>query len=422
MRIPLPYGICGAWCLLLCACGPQQEPQPAPAVQGAPRAALNSGLLPLDAQGRPYRPETEFEIDGPPIEYRQRAEFHDFGLVPLGNVVEHTWTLENTDDQPVRVRRVQPSCGCLTVRSERVDAAGIAIAPGPSVAPDLFELPPGARLAVHIALDTRQVQVKNADKLVHVQVISTSQHRPYLMLEAHIVADSPLQLNPETLELGRVPASAGATARLDLLPVGDTGTLPHELGPLPVGFEARLEQRDLLGRDIWTLTLDAVAPLTIGPLNGEFELRTRRPKEKPRPGTRLLDDPDVEWVAGPSYAIRFQGQAIGDLDVFPPQLVATGKVSSGGFGEATLSALLPGHRLRVTGTRLVLPGGIATHGQLELRALPIDADDSGRASSWKLELVAPANFGPLPLAGKAVLELDDLQFPTHELPFLVRLD
>ncbi|TAJ15790.1 MAG: DUF1573 domain-containing protein [Planctomycetota bacterium] len=382
--------------------------------------ALRSGLLPLDAKGRPHPPEAEFEIEGAPIEYRQRAEFHDFGLVPLGEVAEHTWTLQNTDEVAIRLHKLSPSCSCTTVRAQLLDANG-AVVETPSVAPDLLEIPAQAKIQLVVQMDTREVRVKNADKFVMIQLITSSANRPYVTLEAHIVADSPLQLNPEGLELGRVPASVGAQAKVDLVPVGPTGTVPLEIGPVPAGFEATLERRDVLGRDVWTLTLIAQPPVAAGPLRGAIEVRTRKPKELPPPGQRVLDNPNIEWVPGLAYTIRFAGQGIGDLDVFPVQLVAVGTRANGGSGESVLSSLLAGQRLRVTGTKLVLPGGIATHGELELHATPVDPDDGGRSAQWRLELVAPPDFAPQQLAGTAVIELDDAQFPRYEVPFLVRL-
>jgi hypothetical protein len=394
---------------------------PAQHSQAVGAGALGSGLLPLDAQGRPSPPEAEFEIQGAPREYRQRAEFHDFGLVPLGEVVEHTWTLQNTDEVAIRLHKLSPSCTCTTVRTQLLDASGAVVETPPNVAPDVLEIPAQAKVQFVVQIDTREIRVKNTDKLVMIQLITSSAHRPYLTLEAHIVADSPLQLNPEGLELGRVPASVGATAKLDLVPVGPTGTLPLELGPVPAGFEAQLEHRELVGRDIWTLTLTALPPVAPGPLRGEIEVRTRRPKETPFPGQRVLDDPSIEWEPGLAYHVRFAGQGIGDLDVFPVQLVANGTRAGGGRGEVVLSSLLAGQRLRVTGTKLVLSGGIATHGELAVHALPVDPDDGGRAAQWRLELVAPPGFAPTQLAGTAVIELDDAQFPRHEVPILVRL-
>ena len=52
---------------------------------------------------------------------------------------------------------------------------------------------------------------------------------------------------------------------------------------------------------------------------------------------------------------------------------------------------------------------------------PGDPDDGGGSAQWRLELVAPPDFAPQQLAGTAVIELDDAQFPRYEVPFLVRL-
>jgi hypothetical protein len=388
-----------------------------------PPAPLLQGLLPLDAQGRPYAPEDEFEIDGRPLEYRQRAEFHDFGLVPLGATVEHTWRLQNTDDMALRVHKLTTSCGCTEARLQLLDAAGRAIERPPSVAPDLLEIPAGARVDLNIHIDTRAIHTKNSDKLVQVTLITNSKQRPYSRYEAHLIADSPLQLTPEGFELGRVPANVGASASIDILPVGGSWTVPDAISGVPAGYTARLEAREAGGREYWTIVLDALAPVAPGPLRGEFVLTTKRPKDKPQPGVNPLQYPEVEWVPGLTYTLKLAGQGIGDLDVFPGQLAVRGKRGESARGEVQLASGLPGHRLLVKRARVELPAGVTLSGvPLDVETLPLDPDDSGRTAKWTIALIAPPGFAAPPLAGEVVVELDDLQFPEVRIPFLVRLD
>ena len=41
-------------------------------------------------------------------------ESHNFGEVPEGDKVSHTFKFKNTGSNPLRVSNVKPSCGCTT--------------------------------------------------------------------------------------------------------------------------------------------------------------------------------------------------------------------------------------------------------------------------------------------------------------------
>lgn len=53
------------------------------------------------------------------------AEKHDFGSIPQGTPVNHTFTFKNTGNTPFKIESVKPSCGCTAA-----DYSKDEIAPG----------------------------------------------------------------------------------------------------------------------------------------------------------------------------------------------------------------------------------------------------------------------------------------------------
>jgi hypothetical protein len=48
---------------------------------------------------------------------------HDFGSVPHGSVVDHSFTLFNKTGQPLHINNVRVSCGCTTAWAVKNDVA-----------------------------------------------------------------------------------------------------------------------------------------------------------------------------------------------------------------------------------------------------------------------------------------------------------
>ena len=50
-------------------------------------------------------------------------EIHNFGTLKEGEIVSFSFKFRNTGDGPIRLIKVEPTCGCLTVRYDKEDIA-----------------------------------------------------------------------------------------------------------------------------------------------------------------------------------------------------------------------------------------------------------------------------------------------------------
>ena len=57
-------------------------------------------------------PAPEVKPEGPLPEFNFASETYDFGTVPEGQVVEHTFTFTNTGEAPLIIQSASASCGC----------------------------------------------------------------------------------------------------------------------------------------------------------------------------------------------------------------------------------------------------------------------------------------------------------------------
>lgn len=390
---------CGAILIagLLAACSADQAP-------------LERGLLPIGASGRPVDPNPP--LDPERAREVERSNFHDFGRVPLGEIVSHVFVLENTDRVPVAIQKITPTCGCTTpsVRTQAPDGSWIQ---GQMQNPEgVLRLAPGARAELELRVDTRAVGKNNIDKHVTVRVITDSLTAPYLVLEAHIIAESPLQATPTTLDFGRIAAGAGGSARVELLPVGATGLVPAVIASAPPGISARLEPGETAPRETWVLVAELLPPLQPGAIHTRIELELVPRAELGTAGPARPDAPPARRFEVPLHA-----QIVPDLGLEPVQLAIVGQRGSAASGSSTLHTRLPGHRVRAT--RVEIQGALAAHLTASLE--PESPDAAGRAASWIVRLEAAPDFPTGFATGKGSIELEDAQYPRVEFDWIVRL-
>jgi len=65
------------------------------------------------------------QSSGAPAQANWVATAHDFGSISQGTPVSHTFEVENTGQQPLKIEHVKPSCGCTVA-----DYTKEPIAPG----------------------------------------------------------------------------------------------------------------------------------------------------------------------------------------------------------------------------------------------------------------------------------------------------
>jgi hypothetical protein len=120
---------------------------------------------------------------------------HDFGTVPNGPVVTHTFKLKNYGPDTIQITGVQSACGCTAV---------LASTP---------ELGAGDEGGVEVALDTYKLAGEQSKTIT---VKSSDPIRPELPLTLHGTVATDLKAAPARLYLGHLPAGAVVSQYVDV--------------------------------------------------------------------------------------------------------------------------------------------------------------------------------------------------------------
>jgi hypothetical protein len=343
----------------------------------------------------------------PGVETRDpRLNFHDFGRVPDGDVVRRVFRLRNDDPVPVTIERVVPGCGC-TVGSLRLVAADGRRVPGEPIGSrsrKLLVIPPGGLGELELEIDTRRLATKNTDKLIITNVSTDSRNSFYLSFELHIFVEKPFAVVPGMIQLGKVARSAGGEGKVEIVRDPNSGYVHEvtEILELPPGVQAELFREQRAGSDVWVLRAGFVPPLTPGLESAVLRLATRT--EEGQPGRTL--------------EIPLQAQVVEDLAAEPERLVFAAARAENARGEVLLFSRLAGQRLRVLGLELTEE----QRALFDATLVPEDLDDAGASARWRVTL---ATRPPLPaepvLSGKIMIRLDDPQYSSFELPYVVHV-
>jgi hypothetical protein len=367
------------------------SPEGASAGSGQGTLAPNQGLVIVSPPSPIVSPgQEELRAD--------RPYFHDFGHIDYGDVVQHVFTLENTDPDPVVVHNLLPSCGCTTPRITTTTKSGETIR-GKLKGDPLITIEPGAQAEVTIRIDTRSIRAFNRDKLETVRLRCDSKNTPYLSFEVHVRVERLFLAEPGRVEFDNVPSSVGAreSVRITSFARGTPAAI-LDIDSVEGPIRASVSEGLLLNTPIWTLLVEVEPGVPLGALSGRVSLSCV----------------DMDGEPAEPYELEVSGQIVRDIVLDPPALHF---LQLGGSGsstvEARLKSLVPGSRVRVTGGTLTGPAA----DRLRFEALPVEPDAVGRAADWRILLNAAPGLVGTSFAGTLTLELDDPVVSTLAVPY-----
>lgn len=369
--------------LPLLGCG--SDPAGAPKASGDPSA---EGLTVLvgDAEG----------------EDSDRPGYYDFGTVDHGEIVHHSFRVRNDEPRAVVIQKIDVGCGCTIARLSKVTADGETVGPRSDLPNHLLTLEPGEVAELSLRVDTTIIKVKNMDKLFMVRVISDSDRTPYLTLECHLIVRMAFQVFPEKLELRHMPVGAGAVQPITIKSLSTPPGRLTGVGELPEGVTATLRQSELstIANPVWVLDAGFLPPVILGRQAATVIVETSAPDGTP---TAPLE-------------IQIAGNGVPDVNISPSRFVMRPGLGaeSGSVVDGELETFLQGHRFAVTS--FTIQGEAADH--LEFQADPVLPDARGQSTRWLLKL-STREPGPTgAFTGTVVLELDDPQYATLEIPYV----
>ena len=252
----------------------------------------------------------------------ERDYFVDFGEVPNGTKVKHTYQLLNTDSVPVTIQDMTPACSCTIPLISYRDESGEVVR-GKRRGTPVITLPPGVTASLEVEIDTNHVKVKNVDKLSAVLVRCDSLNTPYLRFEMHLIANEHFQVTPTTINLGNIPVSSGKSGSSDIitaLPGAQVGI--EELLEATEGLDVTIAELSPMGETLWRVQVSLLPPLELGPFKGELRLQTSSFSE------------DGEGIP---VLIPVTGQVVPDVVMFPTLLgLAAAEDGKGLTGQGNL--------------------------------------------------------------------------------------
>jgi len=331
-----------------------------------------------------------------------RPTFFDLGRLAFGRRAEHVFRIRNEDPVPVTVQDLLASCGCAAPRISYRSADGTLVDGDPLSRQEVIRIPPGSVAELAIAIDTTRVESMNLDKLAQVRLRCDSKNTPYLTFEVHLLVERTLRAVPAEIELGQTPQSVGKSGRTDLT-VDLRGSRARVLGVESIEgpFTATVDETEVGGVPVWIVLASANPGLPEGPVSGKVTLSVSSDDGSGR---------------GPSFDVRVRAQISPDVVLRPP-ILSFGTVERGKSAVVSgeIVALVPGERVRVTGTRVAGLAGDAAGFAVE--ATPVEPGDDGRAERWNLVLTTPASLAEPAFSGTLTIALDHPRVLEIRVPF-----
>lgn len=328
-----------------------------------------------------------------------RPYFHDFGRVLYGERMRHVFQLRNDEGRPLVVKDMIPSCSCTVGRISYTGPDGTVVLGTRERGRDVLTVPAGAVVDLEVVIDTTMVENLNIDKLSQLRLRCDSVRNPYLTFEMHLLVARPFRSVPDRMQLGEVPQSFGKSGRVDISTAlkGDASKI-REIASVEGTFTAEIQATEIVGEPVWILTVNAPPGLPLGPARGQVTMRTTAP----------------DGSEGGAFSVTILAQVVPDIVVHPGILdLASLLPGQGGTRPAEIVSLVPGARVRVTGTRV--EGDDAADFTIETK--PIDPDESGKSQRHSLVLKCRPERKPGAFRGVVVIEFDSKETPRITVPF-----
>jgi hypothetical protein len=325
----------------------------------------------------------------------QRSDYHWFGEVPMGEVVRHTFVLDNTSQRTVSIVRALPSCNCLKLEVRAKDASGAVVGQLHDGGSRTADVPPGGTLEVEFVVDTREERGPNSPRLLQASVHTGDPSVPRIALEGTVIATSPFVLPRGEFNIGIVAAEAPATERLTLAQSGTSGTvLTEAVVACPADWIVRVfEDRSApTAVRVWTLQVTVPAGPE-GRFDGRIELATA----------------DASGAAGAPFVVPVRG-ARG-----PTVYAAQNSVFfRAGATTTTLrvSSRLPADDARIAS--VTVDGPLAGH--LTHTVTP-GAGVTTKGPSWTIDLAIEGD-APAECSGRLTVAFENERWPPLVVPYL----
>ena len=301
----------------------------------------------------------------------ERPYFHDFGVIQDGTRPTHTFRLLNTEENPVTLFDILPSCSCAVPAIRSISASGVITRGSTRNKGPACVVPPGGLLEIEVAMDTQHIRRKNADRLSTIRLRTDSAVTPFHTLELHVIVEQLVQATPWEINLGEIPTSAGATRHTIVIPSSPSiGVEVTNARPISgEGLATSFQEEDLLGRRSWRVNAELSPGLKLGPWNGSIKISISAPSQDP---------PTRELV------VPVRARIVEDVTLRPRRAFLMQSNTAG--VEFTVQALIPGARVTVTSAMLSeCPEGI-----FSASATPVTPDAKGRSEKWKIRVVRGA--------------------------------
>ncbi len=331
----------------------------------------------------------------------ERPYFHDFGEVPRGDILEHTFRLRNAEDGPISLLDTQGTCSCTSVRRIRaVLPDGTTVEGDPRKKDGMLDLPAGAVAEMTVRMDSSKAAA-NHNKLEVLRLRTNSTRTPYLTFEVRFFPRQLFQVTPSVLDLQDVPQGAGKSGKVDIV-TGVKGSPARILGIAQQGEHARAEISETFSLDesLWVVNVTWPANQAMGAFKDTVVLSTTDAK-----GEGAADTLEI-----PVWA-----RVVSDVVIYPQQ-INLGALQQGESKtvSAELRALTPGLYTKV---RKAFAEGESS-GHIEIASEAVAPDSLGRSKTWKLSIAVSPGLPPGRIDAVLVVSLEDEQFPEVRAPLV----